>query len=378
MTRIRSGTTRRAAAAVSAAALSAAALLAPATGAAAATTPAAVPVAAPATAPVSGNEAIVPVGAAGPEPIVSPDGTRAYVTVTDTDGSAKLKAVDTRSDTVTGQATLGTGTWRPSLALTKDGTRLYALDAQTLSVIDTASLTVLASLALPDQPRPPGWTPGTGGGLVLGPDESTLYLVQSGPSAFRQRGNGRLLAFSTTRRAFTATVPMPTPGVGDPALRPGTADLYLGTGTGVLRLSTGGGTPTVVGSVQGVTAGGALVFTPDGRRLFSVNSTSAGAADLIDPATDTATAHLRLTPGYADLSDPRISADGTRLYLADNETSGASLLAFDTATGAALPTETTDVDEDEITGLALGPDDHTFYVAGTNSVATAGLQIIQH
>ncbi|MFI9365166.1 hypothetical protein ACIG5E_29560 [Kitasatospora sp. NPDC053057] len=36
------------------------------------------------------------------------------------------------------------------------------------------------------------------------------------------------------------------------------------------------------------------------------------------------------------------------------------------------------VGEDEITGLALGPDDHTCYVAGTNNAATAGLQITQH
>ncbi|MFE5584975.1 hypothetical protein [Kitasatospora sp. NPDC056531] len=68
----------------------------------------------------------------------------------------------------------------------------------------------------------------------------------------------------------------------------------------------------------------------DGRRLFSVNGTSAGAADIIGPAADTATAHIRLTPGYADLPDPRISADGTRLYVADSEPSGASVLAFDT------------------------------------------------
>ncbi|MFF2144872.1 hypothetical protein [Kitasatospora sp. NPDC058190] len=60
-------------------ALSAAAVLAPVTTAAAATTP------------VTGNEAIVSVGAVGPEPIVSPDGTRVYVAGTNDAATAGLR-----------------------------------------------------------------------------------------------------------------------------------------------------------------------------------------------------------------------------------------------------------------------------------------------
>jgi DNA-binding beta-propeller fold protein YncE len=108
------------------------------------------------------------------------------------------------------------------------------------------------------------------------------------------------------------------------------------------------------------------------------------AAALLAPVTGAAAATPPVTGNEAIVAvgavgpKPIVSPDGTRLYVADNGSSGASVLAFDTTTGAALPAETTDVDEDEITGLALGPDGHTFHVAGTNNAATAGLQIIQH
>ena len=144
-----------------ASALTAAALLLPTAGVAAA------------DAPVSGTAATVYVGASSPALVVSPDGAKAYAVVTDGGDVVRVRAVDTVSDTITGQVTLGARrTGRPGqrgyavqtgtyAALSADGSRLYALNGQSLSVVDAASLTVLATVAMPDQSL---WTGATQAG----------------------------------------------------------------------------------------------------------------------------------------------------------------------------------------------------------------------
>ncbi|MEE1786398.1 hypothetical protein PUR71_26355 [Streptomyces sp. SP17BM10] len=332
-----------------------------------------------AAAPVSGTEGIVTVGHNQAQPLVSPDGTTAYVVVTGPGNAVQVKAVDTRSDAVTRQATLATAQLGQVAGLSPDGTRLYVANGQQLTVLDTAALAVVATTALPDQPRPAGWTPGALTGLTVSPDGSTAYVVQNGPVTYRQYGQGRVIAFSTAQKAFTGSVQVPTSFTGTAAFRPGGHDLYVGGDAGVFHVGTAGATPTLVGTVGGTA--GALdyypVFTPDGTRLFALASGSKGGqADVIDPAGDTVTRHLTLVGGFADLRAPQVSPDGTRLYVAKNDyTAGPSVLSVDTASGSAVAAETVSPDEDQLDGLAVGPDGHTLYVTG--SIGSNGtLQII--
>ncbi|MEY9943466.1 hypothetical protein [Kitasatospora sp. GAS1066B] len=358
------------------AAFAVAALLGPAAGVATAATPVT------STPPVSGNEATIAVGTEDVAPVVSPDGSKAYVVATDANNNVVVTVVDTQADTVTGQLVLGADQWRPYLALSADGSLLYVLNGQTLSVVDTASLTALASLTLPDQARPTGWTPGVTEGLTLSPDGSTLYLAQDGPETYRQYGQGRVLEFATAQRAFTTQVQVPASELGEVAVRPGSHDVYVGSIAGVLHLSTAGAAPSLVGTVPGTATAYdyALAFTPDGSRLFAVNGTGTGAGALINPATDTVTTNLRLLSGTGELDYPQVSADGSRLYVVENDYSnGPSVLAFNATTGAALPDETVSgLNEDSASGLAVGPDGGTLYVGGTVNGNTGNLQIVNY
>lgn len=338
--------------------------------------------AAAADAPLSGSEATIAVGARSAAPVVSPDGAKAYVVVTEADNTSAVKAVDTQSGAVTARLALGPLQWGAHPALSADGSRLYVLDGQRLSVVDTATLTLLATVALPDQPRPAGWTAGPAAGLAFSPDGSILYVSQNGASAYRQNGQGRILAFATAQRAFTTSVQVPASSVGAPAARPGTGDVYVGTSQGVVHVSAAATAPAVAGTVQGTATNldFNLAFAPDGKRLFGLAELGTGASTVIDPATDTVTTTFHPAGSGDSLDNPQVSADGTRLYVADTNygTGTASVLAVDTATGALVPADGADnLDEEAITGLALGPDGHTFYVGGTVG-QVANLQIVAH
>lgn len=335
-------------------------------------------------APLAGAEATIAVGARNATPLVSPDGATAYVVVTEADNTSAVKAVNTQTGAVTGRLALGALQWGAHPVLSADGTRLYVLDGQRLSVVDTAGLTLRATLTLPDQPRPAGWAAGSTSGLALSPDGATLYVSQSGPTAYRQNGQSRILAFATAQQAFTTSVQIPAPYVGAPAARPGTGDVYVGSSQGVVHVSAAATAPVVAGTVQGSAANldYNLAFAPDGKRLFGLSDLGSGNSAVIDPATDTVTRTFHPATGSDALGSPQVSADGTRLFVTDSNsgTSTASVLALDTATGAPVPADGVGadaLDEDSLTGLALGPDGHTFYVGGTVGL-TANLQIVAH
>ena len=75
---------------------------------------------------------------------ITPDGTRVYVTNGNDD---TVSVIDTASNTVL--TTVGVGALPFGVAITPDGTRAYVTngDDNTVSVIDTASNTVLTTVA---------------------------------------------------------------------------------------------------------------------------------------------------------------------------------------------------------------------------------------
>ncbi|MFD7581669.1 WD40 repeat domain-containing protein [Kitasatospora sp. NPDC059817] len=325
---------------------------------------------------------VVPVGYAYPTTAVTPDGTKAYVGVTDDPrGTPVVKVVDTRTGGITARLTLSTdaNSFVGALAMSPDGTRLYAtVGAQHLVTIDTDSDTVAADVLLPVQPHPDGYVDGSPSSLVVSPDGAGVYLAQNGP---RQRWGfqpARVLAYSTTAGAFTASVGVTDFSVGSIVLRPNGQDLYVTTGAGLVHLAA---TPTSLTTVRTLTAGhgasGGAVLSPDGSTLYGLGGYESDY--LVDTETDTVTENFHFAPGNTDLRYPVVSPDGSRLYFISKSTVFVTpggptppgyhyesvILSYDTEAHALVPAETVNPQKVELaTGLALAPDGHTFYLGG--------------
>ena len=89
--------------------------------------------------------ATIPVGSFPGDVAISPDGTRAYVT---NSNSATISVINTATNSVI--ATIPVGLQVLDIALTPDGTRAYAIGDQgsnrAIIVIDTATNTVIATI----------------------------------------------------------------------------------------------------------------------------------------------------------------------------------------------------------------------------------------
>jgi hypothetical protein len=336
--------------------------------------------AAQAAAPVAGTEATIDLAGHFAVPVVSADGSRAYVASSDAGRNARVQVVDTVSDQVIATVALGTDQWTSySAALSADGSLLYVANGPTLYVVDAVHATLLASVGLPDQPRPAGWTPGPVESIAV--NGSSVYVEQDGPETYRQYGQGRVLVFDTAQRVFTGSVQLPATSLRSIVVRPGGQNTYVSTDTGVVHLNSATAVPSVVGTVPGtaVVNPGALALTADGAALYAVSGSGSTGAQ-VDLNHDTVSANLTFATGYASLSNAVVSPDGTRLFvLKQDYSNGPTLLAFSTATNKAVPADNiTGFDVTNATGLALGPDGGTVYLTGDTATNSTDLQIMAY
>ncbi|MGW7585190.1 hypothetical protein ACWGKU_28930 [Kitasatospora sp. NPDC054768] len=332
--------------------------------------------------PVTGVPRTVELDSSPASVAVGPDGRKAYVAVKDSINGAKVKVVDTQSGAITAVVTLSTGfgAGPGPLAVSPDGSRVYVLFStarkaplSSLGAIDTATDTVVSSTEAPDQPRPDGTLPGALTSLAVSADGARVYVGQDGPARYHRPAepSARVLSFSPQQQGFTAAVPVPGRYLGSIVTPPTGDAAYAATDENLVRLDTGTGTPTVAGAIAApIGSVPSLALSPDGTRLYGVGNDGTGYA--VDLATD-ALSTLDISPGQW-LQNPSVGADGTRLYMVQQDltsTDGkASVLALDTATDTLVPAEGI-TGLNWVTGLALGPDAHTFYLT-----VDSGLQIV--
>lgn len=221
----------------------------------------------------------------------APDGKRAYVA---NQGSGTVSVIDTAKDTV--MATVATGAGATGVGLTPDGSRAYVgnVAAGTVSVIDTETNSVIKTIAVGTGPL----------AAIVTPDGGRVYVTDF--------LGGRVFVIDSA----TNTVAGPSIAVG------------------VL--------PT------------AIVFTPDGRRGYVVNQGS-NTVSVLDPATNTVVKTLNVgqQPGLAV-----VSPDGSRAYVVNEVSNSYSVI--DTATdtvGATVASGTAP------RGIALTPDGARIYLA---------------
>ncbi|HPZ94064.1 MAG TPA: beta-propeller fold lactonase family protein, partial [Mycobacterium sp.] len=193
---------------------------------------------------------------------VSPDGTRVYVA---NNGQNSVSVISTATNLVTG--TIGVGAAPSGLAVTPSGARVYVANntANTVSVIDTVSDTVIATVAVGARPT----------GVAVAPDGTRVYVTNNNAST--------VSVIDTASDTVIATIAVGTNPTGVAVTPDGTTVYVSNTNTGatckvgcpqhpVSVISTA--TNTVVSTITVGYKPWGVVVTPDGERLYVVNSGS--------------------------------------------------------------------------------------------------------
>jgi YVTN family beta-propeller protein len=134
---------------------------------------------------------------------VRPDGAEVYAATGLGTPPGLIFVVEATTDTVA--ATIPVGTGPRAIAFAPDGAAAYVanFNSSDVSVIDTATRTVVATIALAAESEPTG--------IAITPDGSTVYVtddrVSLGPPPF----SSRLFVVSTATRMLVATVAAPAP-----------------------------------------------------------------------------------------------------------------------------------------------------------------------
>ncbi|MFF1626199.1 beta-propeller fold lactonase family protein [Streptomyces sp. NPDC058272] len=247
---------------------------------------------------------VVPLAAA--TPAAAQDNTFAYVT---NDSSGTVSVIDTATNTVT--ATIPVGTAPQGVALTPDGTRVYVTNSgsDTVSVIDTSTNTVTATVPVGVGPR----------GVAVG---GSVYVTNA--------GSDTVSVIDTSSNTVTATIPVGDfpQGVG---VSPDTVYVTNSNSDTVSVIDTSTNTVTATIPVGGFPLGVAVALV-GGANVYVTNSNS-DTVSVIDSATNTVTA----TVPVGDLPQGvAVTPDTSRVYVTNAASDTVSVI--DTSTNTVTAT----------------------------------------
>jgi YVTN family beta-propeller protein len=267
-------------------------------------------------------------------------GTLLYVP----DPSANMvSVVDTSSDTVT--ATIPVGSRPYDAAVTPDGSQVFVANQGdgTVSVISTATDAVTATIKV------------LGGVRSVAIDPAGRYAYVVSPAFWLTKID--IATGTATGRTPVGIQPVSL------AVSPDGSTVYVGTlGSSVTAVSTA--TMTVSKVIPG--AGGDswdMVMSPDGSQLYIADSIGLTAATIavVSTATDTVTAQIPIGQSGNTFPGIAVSPDGSTLYVS-NETLG-TVQAISTSTDAVSATIT---GFNEPTGIAVSPNGSTVWVGSAS------------
>jgi RHS repeat-associated protein len=232
-----------------------------------------------------------------------------------------VSVIDTASNTVT--ATI-TGLNLPiAAAVTPDGSYVYVGndDAETVSVISAASNTVTATINIPIVP------PYYVGGIAISPDGATAYVTSCDDED--SPGPGNVFVISTATNTVTATI---SPGQKCPtgiAATPDGTKVYVGNfdSDTVSVISTSSN--SVIATISAPSEPQFVAISPDSTKVY-VGCTGASAVAVISTASESVIATISTSAYSGYPGGIAVTPDGTKAYL--SMLSGTSVLAINTST----------------------------------------------
>ncbi|MDQ7843629.1 MAG: PxKF domain-containing protein [Armatimonadota bacterium] len=212
----------------------------------------------------------------------------------------------------------------------------------TVSVIDTATNAVVATLAVGRSP----W------GVVVSGDGTRVYVAN-------QSGNS-VSVIDAASRSILTTIPVGSMPYGV-ALNPAGTRLYVTNfgGNSVSVVDTAAN--RVVATVAVGIGPRGVEVSPDGSQVFVVNFNGSPEVSVIDAATNTVAEWIDGDPA-AGATGAALSPDGGRLYV--TEYYASRLRVFDTTTNAIVASIPVGV---EPQGVAVNPTGTRVYVANNGS-----------
>ena len=288
-------------------------------------------------------------------------------------GGTSVSVIDSRTNTFVKQidvvgSPLG-------LAAKPDGSRVYVSNhangdfvTNTVSVIDTTTQTVIATITIPDRDGH-----NYGSYLAVSPDGSRLYVAN--------RADQTVSVVNTADNTLISTTNVGYWGGDDIEVSPDGTRLYLaGDAYGDIRVINTT-TMTVVGTVDvlNADASSSIAFSPNGKRAYAVavlvtEGGSYSSLAVIDTDPDSDHYNTQITTisspygqsGWGFVwNDVALSPDGSRAYVTWAD--GKTIDVIDTTTNSLVSRFTTDGVGDDEYGyqfryIAVEPDNGTLYV----------------
>ena len=272
---------------------------------------------------------------------LTPDGRRAYVT---NYSSNNVSVIDTASNTVIATIPVDPGPWE--VALTPDGRHAYVTNNgfNRVSVIDTASNVVTATIPVGDHPQ----------GAVVTPDGLRAYVTNNVSNS--------VSVIDTASNTVTATIPVgvsPQAVAVTPDGRHAYVTNYSPDNVSVIDTASNTVTATIPVGLSPL----AVAVTPDGRHAYVTNY--GNSVSVIDTASNTVTTTIPVGLGTAP-GGVAVTPDGLRAYVTNNNSNSVSVI--DTASNTVTTTIPVGASPE---GVVVTPDGRRAYVvnSGSNSVS---------
>jgi YVTN family beta-propeller protein len=234
-------------------------------------------------------------------------GPVAYVTHSAT---GAVTAISTASQRVAATIPLALGDYLQDMKLSPDGTRLYVAGPYGISVVDTVSAAVVGTIQ--DMLEPAGCEPGGCGfgSLDVTPDGAFLYVTTV--AQYPALGYHTVTVIDTATRHIAASVPVPARPHGVAIAANGRAYVTtLEVPYGVTVIDTA--TQTVAATVTLDVPSGAVVASADGTRVYVSTWDMQGSyVEVVDTRTNSVSARIPV-PYYA--GGLTLTPDGRSLYV---------------------------------------------------------------